>query len=101
MHKFLGNIKNPYYKTILERLLVVYEAQGYKTSFKVHFLHSHMDYILKNLEACRTFLYLKDVLREMACQYLSRWILNRETKEENRKRAREASKEKNVLKEKE
>ncbi|GBM27625.1 hypothetical protein AVEN_35281-1 [Araneus ventricosus] len=42
VHRFLGNTKDPLYKTIVQRMLTAYEAQGCKMSLKVHFLHSHI-----------------------------------------------------------
>ncbi|GBM32862.1 hypothetical protein AVEN_21735-1 [Araneus ventricosus] len=42
MHRVLENTKDPPYKTIVQRMLTVYEAQECKMSFKVHFLHSHI-----------------------------------------------------------
>ncbi|GBO23367.1 hypothetical protein AVEN_52494-1 [Araneus ventricosus] len=38
-------------KTIVQRMLAAYEAQGCKMSLKVHFLHSHIVCFPENLEA--------------------------------------------------
>ena len=51
VHRFLGNTKDPLYKTIVQRMLAAYEAQGCKMSLKVHFLHSHTDCFPENLGA--------------------------------------------------
>lgn len=51
VRKFLGNTKDPNYKTIVQRMLAAYEAQGCKMSLKVHFLNSHIDYFPENLGA--------------------------------------------------
>ncbi|GBM17809.1 hypothetical protein AVEN_99682-1 [Araneus ventricosus] len=42
VHRFLENTKDPLYKTIVQRMLTAYEAQGCKMSLKVHFLHYHI-----------------------------------------------------------
>ncbi|GBM49167.1 hypothetical protein AVEN_148087-1 [Araneus ventricosus] len=42
VHRVLENAKDPLYKTIVQRMLTAYEAQGCKMSLKVHFLHSHI-----------------------------------------------------------
>ncbi|GBN94843.1 hypothetical protein AVEN_266157-1 [Araneus ventricosus] len=51
VHTFLGNTKDPLYKTIIQRMLAAYEAQGCQMSLKVHFLHSHIDCFPENLGA--------------------------------------------------
>ncbi|GBM45611.1 hypothetical protein AVEN_86547-1 [Araneus ventricosus] len=51
VHRFLGNTKDPLYKTCVQRMLTAYEAQGCKMRLKVHFLHSHIDCFPENLEA--------------------------------------------------
>ncbi|GBN39820.1 hypothetical protein AVEN_52319-1 [Araneus ventricosus] len=43
--------KDPVYKTIVQRMMATYEAQGCKMSLKVHFLHSHIDSFPENLGA--------------------------------------------------
>jgi len=49
--QFLGNKKDDNYKKIVERILTAYEAQGFKVSLKVHFLHSHLAYFPQSLGA--------------------------------------------------
>ncbi|GBN46008.1 hypothetical protein AVEN_107081-1 [Araneus ventricosus] len=51
VHRFLENVKDPLYKTIVQRMLTAYEAQECKMRSKVHFLHSHIDYFPENLGA--------------------------------------------------
>ncbi|GBM54221.1 hypothetical protein AVEN_142271-1 [Araneus ventricosus] len=51
VHRFLGNTKDPLYKTIVQCMLTAYEAQGCKISLTVHFLHSHIEYFPENLAA--------------------------------------------------
>jgi len=51
VHKFLGNTKDPHYKIIVQFMLTAYKIQSCKISLKVHFLHSHVDNISKNLGA--------------------------------------------------
>lgn len=51
MHKCFGNTKDPDYKTVVQRMLAAYEAQGCKLSLKVNFLHSYIDYFPENLGA--------------------------------------------------
>ncbi|GBN40971.1 hypothetical protein AVEN_249501-1 [Araneus ventricosus] len=51
VHMFLENTKDPLYKTIVQRMLTAYEAQGCKMSLKVHFLHSHIDNFPESLGA--------------------------------------------------
>ncbi|GBO42822.1 hypothetical protein AVEN_224341-1 [Araneus ventricosus] len=50
-HGFWGNTKDPLCKTIAQRLLTAYEAQGCNMSLKVHFLHSDVDCFPENLGA--------------------------------------------------
>lgn len=49
MYKFLGNIKDALYKTIVKRNLAAYKSLGCNMSLQVHFLHSHVDYFSENL----------------------------------------------------
>lgn len=106
VHKFLGNTKDPDYKTIVQRMLAAYEAQGCNMSLKVHFLHSHIDYFPENLGAYseeQGERFHQDV-RDFERRYQGKWdvnmladycwMLNRETKEGNRKRVRRSIKEK-------
>lgn len=104
--KFLGNTKDPNYKTIVQRMLAAYEAQGCKMSLKVHFLHSHIDYFPENLGAYseeQGERFHQDV-RDIERRYQGRWdvtmladycwLLKRETEDGNRKRTRKSIKEK-------
>ena len=49
--KFLGNTKDSDHKkkNVVENLLVCFEALGCCMSFKVHFLHAHLDYFPQSL----------------------------------------------------
>lgn len=106
VRKFLGNTKDPNYKTIVQRMLAAYEAQGCKMSLKVHFLHSHIDYFPENLGAYseeQGERFHQDV-RDIERRYQGRWdvtmladycwLLKRETEDGNRKRTRQSIKEK-------
>ncbi|GBN90539.1 hypothetical protein AVEN_51649-1 [Araneus ventricosus] len=42
VHRFLETTKDPFYKTIVQRMWTAYEAQGCKMSLKVHFLQSRL-----------------------------------------------------------
>lgn len=46
---FLGNHKDPNYKSLIDSLLVAYEAMGCNMSLKMHFLHSHLTFFPDNL----------------------------------------------------
>ena len=46
---FLGNTKDPNYKTIVTDMLDNFKKLGCNMSIKVHFLHSHLDYFSANL----------------------------------------------------
>ena len=51
LHNFLGNTKKQNYSNIIKRMLNAFQAQGCNISFKVHFLHSYVDYFPENIEA--------------------------------------------------
>ncbi|GBM88849.1 hypothetical protein AVEN_178442-1 [Araneus ventricosus] len=78
VHTFLGNTKDPVYKTIIQRMLTAYEAHGCKMSLKVHFLHSHIDRFPENLGAYseeqgeRFYQDVHDIER----RYQGRWDVN-------------------------
>lgn len=106
VRKFLGNTKDPNYKTIVQRMLAAYKAQGCKMSLKVHFLNSHIDYFPENLGAYseeQGERFHQDV-RDIERRYQGRWdvtmladycwLLKRETEDGNRKRTRQSIKEK-------
>ncbi|GBM51334.1 hypothetical protein AVEN_175775-1 [Araneus ventricosus] len=48
---FLGNKKNPNYKSIVEKMIKNFKILGCSMSLKVHFLDSHLDYFPENLGA--------------------------------------------------
>lgn len=48
---FLGNTKSPNYAELVKHMLSAFQNHGCNMSVKVHFLHSHLDYFLKNLGA--------------------------------------------------
>ncbi|GBN59248.1 hypothetical protein AVEN_150682-1 [Araneus ventricosus] len=99
-HRFSENTKGPLYKTIVQRMLTAYEAQGCKMSLKVNFLHSHIDYFPENLGAYseeQGERFHQDV-RDIESRYQGRWdvrmladyswMLRRETEDGKRKRVR-------------
>jgi hypothetical protein len=49
--KFLGNIKDILYKTIVRNMLDKFKLLGCNMSLKLHFLASHLDYFPPNLGA--------------------------------------------------
>ncbi|GBO18575.1 hypothetical protein AVEN_119415-1 [Araneus ventricosus] len=48
---FLGNEKDPNYKSIVEEMIKNFKILGCIMSLKVHFLDSHLDYFPENLGA--------------------------------------------------
>ncbi|UYV70278.1 hypothetical protein LAZ67_7002357 [Cordylochernes scorpioides] len=48
---FLGSVKVENYRDIVNDLLLSYKALGCNMSFKIHFLHSHLDFFPDNLGA--------------------------------------------------
>ena len=48
---FLGIEKDPEYKKIIKELLIAYKALGCNKSLKIHFLHSHLDFLPQNIGA--------------------------------------------------
>ncbi|GBM50564.1 hypothetical protein AVEN_266786-1 [Araneus ventricosus] len=50
---FLGNKKEPKYKSIVEEIIKHFKMLGCSMSLKVHFLDSHLDYFPENLGAVR------------------------------------------------
>ncbi|GBM84783.1 hypothetical protein AVEN_121909-1 [Araneus ventricosus] len=106
VHRFLENTKDPLFKTIAQRMLTAYEAQGCKMSLKVHFLHSHIDCFPENLGAYseeQGERFHQDV-RDIERRYQGRWdvnmlavycwMLRRETEDGKRKRVRRSVEEK-------
>jgi len=47
--KFLGDVKNPRYKKIVENMLEKLRVLGYNMNWKLLFLHSHLEYFPDNL----------------------------------------------------
>jgi hypothetical protein len=48
---FLGNVKIGNYQELFEDLLNAYQAMGCNMPFKIHFLHSHLNFFPPNLGA--------------------------------------------------
>lgn len=106
VQKFLGNSKDPLYKTIVKRMLAAFEELGCNMSLKVHFLHSHVEYFPENLGAYseeQGERFHQDV-RDIERRYQGRWnvnmladycwMLKRDTTNEKRKRVRRSINEK-------
>lgn len=75
---FLGNKKDPNYKTIVADMLDNFKKLGCNMSIKVHFLHSHLDYFPANLgdvseEQGERF---HQDIKEMERRYQGRWNVN-------------------------
>src|SRR5271170_4225217 len=49
VENFLGNNKHPQYADFVETMLNSFQKLGCNMSLKVHFLHSHLDYLPENL----------------------------------------------------
>ena len=47
LSKFLGNEKDPNYRSIVGNMLDNFQKLGRRMSMKVHFLHSHLDFSLQ------------------------------------------------------
>ena len=80
IHNFLVNSKDD--KKIVERMLTVYEVQGYQMSLKVHSIHLHLEYFPQNLTttvrswkvSSRSNDDGKTLLRQNGCKY-DGWLL--------------------------
>ena len=75
---FLGNTKDPNYKTIVTDMLVNFKKLDCNMSIKVYFLHSHLDYFPANLgdiseEQGERF---HQDIKEMERRYQRRWNVN-------------------------
>jgi len=60
INQFLGKNREPNYKQIVDDMLVTFQKLVCRMSLKIHFLFSHVDYFLDNLndyseEMCETF----------------------------------------------
>ncbi|GBM80599.1 hypothetical protein AVEN_151506-1 [Araneus ventricosus] len=79
VHRCLRNTKDSLYKTIVQRMLTAYEAEGCKMSLKAHFLHSHIDCFPENLELIpseeKSARFHQDV-RDIEKRYQVRWDFN-------------------------
>ena len=76
--KFLGNVKDPYYKETVENMLENVRVLGCNSSLKLHFLHSHLDYFPDNLVAFseeQGKLFHQD-LKEFERRYQGLWDVN-------------------------
>ena len=47
---FLGNYKSPNYVQMVTNFLQAYQELGARMSFKLHFLHSHLDFFPSNMK---------------------------------------------------
>ncbi|GBM39096.1 hypothetical protein AVEN_169185-1 [Araneus ventricosus] len=75
--RFLENVKDPLYKTIVQRMLTAYETQGCNMSLKVHFLQN-IDCFPENLRAYseeKGERFHQDV-RDFERRYQGRWDVN-------------------------
>ncbi|GBN43777.1 hypothetical protein AVEN_106009-1 [Araneus ventricosus] len=76
---FLGNKKDPNYKSIVEETIKNFKILGCSMSLKVHFLDSHLDYFPENLgevseEQGERF---PQDIKEMKSRYQEKWNLSR------------------------
>jgi hypothetical protein len=76
--KFLGNYKDPNFKSIVDNMLTKFKDLGCSMSLKVHFLNSHLDYFPPNLGAVseeQGERFHQDI-KEMERRYQGRWNVN-------------------------
>ena len=78
VENFLGNNKDPEYKSIVDQMLKAYSKLGCLMSVKVHFLHSHLDYFPENLgkyseEHGERF---HQDIKSFEHRYLGKWSVN-------------------------
>jgi len=76
--KFLGNVKDPRYKEIIENMMQKLRVFGPNTSFKLQFLHSQLEYFPENLGTFseeQSERFYQD-LKEMERRYEERWDVN-------------------------
>ncbi|GBL73051.1 hypothetical protein AVEN_128213-1 [Araneus ventricosus] len=72
---FLGNKKDPNYKSIVEEIIKNFKILGCSISLKVHFLDSHLDYFPENLGAVseeQGVTFHQDI-KEMERRYQGKW----------------------------
>ena len=75
---FLGNTKDPNYKTIVIDMLDDFKKLGCNKSIKVRFLHSYLDYFpanLGNVSEEQSKRFHQDI-KEMERRYQGRWNVN-------------------------
>ncbi|GBM91236.1 hypothetical protein AVEN_258597-1 [Araneus ventricosus] len=75
---FLGNKKNPNYKSMVEEMIKNFKILGCSMSLKVHFLDSHLDYFPENLgevsdEQGERF---HQDIKEMERRYQGKWNIS-------------------------
>lgn len=75
---FLGNRKSPNYKAIVRKLLINLRLLGINMSYKIHFLHAHLNHFPKNLgdlseEQGERF---HQDIKVMETRYKGRWGVN-------------------------
>ncbi|GBM58897.1 hypothetical protein AVEN_85860-1, partial [Araneus ventricosus] len=79
VHRFLENVKDGLYKSILQPMLTAYEVQVCKISLKVHFLLSRIDCFPENLGAYseeQGERFQQDV-RDIERRYQGRWDIKK------------------------
>ncbi|GBO04295.1 hypothetical protein AVEN_104277-1 [Araneus ventricosus] len=75
---FLGNKKDPNYKSIVEEMIENFKILGCSMILKVHFLDSHMDYFPENLGAVsekQGEIFHQDI-KGMERGYQGKWIVS-------------------------
>ena len=75
MTKFLGNVKDEQYETIVKTMLDHMKELGCRMSLKLHFLHSHLDQFPENLGAVSEEMgerFHQDI-KEAERRYQGRW----------------------------
>lgn len=73
--KFLGNYKDPDYKTIVMNMLEKFQAMGCSMSVKIHFLHTHVDFspeILGSVSEEQGEMFHQNI-KDMERKYQARW----------------------------
>ena len=72
---FLDNTHVPDYQACIEKLLISYEDMRCRISLKIHFLHSHLNFFLPNLEVLSNMhveRFHQDI-RKMESNYQGKW----------------------------
>jgi hypothetical protein len=76
--KFLGNMKDPNYTNIVNKMLDAFEDLGCNMRVRFHFLHLHLDYFAENIGSLSEGQgegFHKDV-KEIERRYQGRWNIN-------------------------